>query len=205
MNQAPHGLDIFTWLAGRPKNVTARTRTRAHRIEVEDEAFALLEYPNGAHGYVFAGVIEAPQTTRMEICGDRGKILLDEQGLRYWKIPQTISRFTRENTGMWATPEAKLVKAMSPKKEPGHIAITRNFCRAILYGEDLIAPGAEGLWSLELANAMILSSYREKTVKVPVNRNEYDELLDELKAKSKTKRVKDKRITDTAYTKKGRK
>ncbi len=205
LNQAPHGFDVFTWLTGRPKFVTARTRTRAHKIEVEDEAFALLEYPNGAHGYLFAGVIEAPQTNRMEICGDRGKILLDEQGLRYWEIPQTISRFTRVNTEMWAAPEAKLVKSMPLEKEPGHIAITRNFCRAILYGEQLIAPGAEGLWSLELANAMILSSYRKKTVKLPVNRNEYEELLDELKAKSKDKRVKDKRITDTAYVKKRRK
>jgi len=205
LNQAPHGLDLFTWLAGMPKTVTARIRTRAHRIEVEDEAFALLEYPNGAHGYLFAGVIESPQTNRMEICGDRGKILLDEQGLRYWEVPQTVSRFTRENREMWAAPEVKLVRVMPNEKEPGHIAITRNFCRAILYGEELISPGVEGMWSLELANAMILSSYRGKTVKVPVNRGEYEELLEELQAKSKPKRVKDKRITDTAYTGRGRK
>jgi len=205
LNQAPHGLDLFTWLAGMPKTVTARTRTRAHQIEVEDEAFALLEYPNGAHGYVFAGVIESPQTSRMEICGDRGKILLDEQGLRCWEVPQTVSRFTRENREMWAAPEVKLVRVMPNEKEPGHIAITRNFCRAILYGEELISPGVEGMWSLELANAMILSSYRGKTVKVPVNRGEYEELLEELKAKSKPKRVEDKRITDTAYTGRGRK
>jgi predicted dehydrogenase len=205
LNQAPHGLDLFTWLAGMPKTVTARIRTRAHRIEVEDEAFALLEYPNGAHGYLFAGVIESPQTNRMEICGDRGKILLDEQGLRYWEVPQTVSRFTRENREMWAAPEVKLVRVMPNEKEPGHIAITRNFCRAILYGEELISPGVEGMWSLELANAMILSSYRGKTVKVPVNRGEYEELLEELKAKSKPKRVKDKRITDTAYPGRGRK
>jgi len=106
---------------------------------------------------------------------------------------------------MWAAPEVKLVRVMPNEKEPGHIAITRNFCRAILYGEELISPGVEGMWSLELANAMILSSYRGKTVKVPVNRGEYEELLEELKAKSKPKRVEDKRITDTAYTGRGRK
>ncbi len=206
MNQAPHGLDIFTWLVGTPKRVTAQTRTRAHDIEVEDEASALLEYENGAHGYVFAGVIEVPETDRLEICGDRGKILIDENGLRYWEIPQTISRFTRENTEMWARPETKECPVTLRERETGHAAITRNFCRAILYGEELIAPGDEGLASLELANAMMLSSYRKKTVRLPVNRNEFEELLDELKAKSKPKRhAKDQRITDTAFAKKKRK
>jgi predicted dehydrogenase len=203
LNQAPHGLDLFTWLAGSPKLVTAQTRTRAHDIEVEDEACALLEYEDGAQGYVFAGVTEVPETDRMEICGDRGKVLIDNGELRYWEIPQTISRFTRENTEMWARPKVKEVKVPLPKGETGHIAITRNFCRAILYGEDLIAPGAEGIASLELANAMVLSSCRKKTVKIPLKQAEYEELLSELCATSKPKkRARDERITDTAYTRK---
>lgn len=201
LNQAPHGLDIFTWLAGSPKLVTAQTRTRAHEIEVEDEAYAMVEYANGAHGYVFAGVTEVPETDRLEICGDRGKILIDGGELRYWEIPGTISRFTRENTEMWARPKVKEVKVPLPKGETGHIAITRNFCRAILYGDKLIAPGAEGVASLELANAMVLSSCRKKTVKIPLKQTEYEELLSELCATSKPKKVaRDDRITDTAYT-----
>jgi len=142
----------------------------------------------------------------MEICGDRGKILIDNDRLRFWDIPETISRFTRENTEMWARPKAKQVKVSQPKSETGHIAITRNFCRAILYGEELIAPGAEGLWSLEVANAMVLSSYEKTAVRLPIKRNKYEELLDGLKAKSKIrKRGPDRRITDTAYTKKKKK
>ncbi len=206
LNQAPHGLDIFTWLGGRPKLVTAQTRIRMHDIEVEDEAFAALEYPNGAHGYLYAGVNEAPQVTRLELCGDKGRILIEstdwqEEGVKFWEIKPSLSTFTVESKEMWAAPEAKLVDVPLPKREQGHIAVTRNFCRAILSGEKLVTPGAEGIWSLELANAMILSSYRKKTVRLPVKRNEYEELLDELKAKSKPKRrVKDQRITDTAFT-----
>jgi len=205
LNQAPHGLDAFTWLAGVPKLVTAQTRTRAHDIEVEDEAFALLEYGNGAHGYIFAGVIEAPQLNRVEIVGDRGKILFDEQGLRFWELPTPTSEFTVQSKKMWGAPEAKQVEVELKERETEHIAITRNFCRAILYGEELLAPGAEGLGSLELANAMILSHYRKKTVRIPVKRNEYEELLGELRRKSRPKRgVKDKRITDRQYTAKGK-
>jgi predicted dehydrogenase len=205
LNQAPHGLDIFTWLAGTPKLVTAKTRTRAHTIEVEDEAFALLEYENGAHGYVFAGVIETPETNRMEIVGDRGKILIDGEGLKYWEVPGSISRFTRESTEMWARPPSHQVEVKQEKRESGQPTITRNFCRAILKGESLLAPGKEGLASLELANAMILSHYRNKTVRIPVNRNEYEALLDGLKTKSRPKRgVKGQRVTDPEYAKKGK-
>jgi len=208
LNQAPHGLDIFTWLGGQPKLVTAQTRIRMHDIEVEDEAFAVLEYPNGAHGYLYAGVNDAPQMTRLEICGDKGKILIEssdwrEEGVKFWEIKPPLSKFTVENKSMWAAPEAKLVDVPLPKREQEHIAVTRNFCRAILFGERLVTPGAEAIWSLELANAMVLSSYRRKTVRLPVKRAEYEALLDELKAKSKVKRrAKDQRITDTAYTKK---
>ena len=203
LNQAPHGFDVFTWLAGLPKLVTALCRARLHNIEVEDEASAMLEFPNGAHGYLFAGVIEAPQTDRLEIVGDRGKILIDDEGLRFWELKSPISQFTRQSEEMWASPGAKLVKVPLRKRETGHIAITRNFCRAILYGDELVAPGREGIWSLELANAMILSSHRKKTVRVPVKRNEYEELLEELRAKSKPKRgVRDRRVTDTQFRRK---
>ncbi len=78
--------------------------------------------------------------------------------------------------------------------------MTRNFCNSILRNEPLLTPGAEGIYSLELADAMILSSYRKKTVKIPINANEYEELMAELVRKSKTKKVVvEQRVTDTMY------
>jgi len=208
LNQAPHMLDIFTWLCGRPKFVTGQTRARMHEIEVEDEAFALLEYPNGAHGYLYAGVNDTPQVTRLEICGDKGKILIEstdwrEEGLLFWEVKPPLSVFTVENREMWAAPKGERVEIPLEKREQGHLAVTRNFCRAILYDEPLLTPGAEGLYSLELADAMILSSFRKKRVKLPLNANEYEELMEELKRKSRPKKgIVDKRITDTQFTKK---
>lgn len=201
VNQAPHGLDLFTWLAGSPKVLVGTTRTRLHRIEVEDEAWATMQFPNGAHGYLYAGVIEAPGTTRLEIVGDRGKLLFDDQGMRYWRLKSPISKFTWDNKEMWAAPPAEEVRLPQPEAETGHIAITRNFCEAVLKGKKLIAPGAEGIKSVELASAIILSSYRKKPVRFPVNAAEYEQLLKELVASSKGKRlVREQRVTDTAYT-----
>lgn len=211
LNQAPHGLDLFAWLGGMPKVVTAQTRIRMHDIEVEDEAFALLEYPNGAHGYLYAGVNDSPEVTSLEICGDRGKILIEFEGwrphgMKFWEVRPPLREFTAESKEMWAVPKAVPVEVPLVMGEQGHIVVTRNFCRAILYGEDLVTPGAEGIWSLELANAMILSQYRKKTVCIPLKRNEYEDLLVELKAKSKPKKtVRDRRITDTQFTRKRKK
>jgi predicted dehydrogenase len=200
LNQAPHGLDQLTWLAGTPSRVTAQIRTRLHDVEVEDEAFALLEYPNGAHGYIYAGVIESPQTTRLEIVGSRGKLLFDEGGLHFWEMPKPIEEYTHATKSIWGTPEAKQVKVPLKKHETGHIGITRNFCRAILRGEPLIAPGSEGLWSLELANAMILSSYQKQTVRLPLKRQIYEDLIEKLRARTRPKkRVRDQRVTDTQF------
>jgi predicted dehydrogenase len=205
LNQAPHMLDMLTWLTGRPRTVTAHTRRRLHDIEVEDEAFAVLEYPNGAHGYVYAGVNDVPQVTRLEVCGDKGKILIESTGgsdetLDFWEVTPPLSRFTIQSKEMWAAPGCERVPVPLDRREQGHIAVTRNFCRAIRYGEPLITPGAEGLYSLELADAMILSSFRKKAVRIPLNATEHEHLLEGLVRRSRPKSgVVDRRITDPAH------
>ena len=55
LNQCPHNLDLFQWLFGMPKRVRGFCRFgRFHRIEVEDNVTAFLEWTNGATG-VFVG------------------------------------------------------------------------------------------------------------------------------------------------------
>jgi hypothetical protein len=92
---------------------------------------------------------------------------------------------------------------ISSNIQTGHSAIIRNFARAILYGEELIVKGEEGLNSVEFINACILSGKRNKEVEIPVDRKEYDQLMEELKKSSKPKKVvKEERITDPAFAKK---
>lgn len=199
VNQAPHLLDLFSWLAGLPSRVTAQVRTRLHDIEVEDEAFALLEYPNGAHGYLYASVIEAPSTEQIEICGDRGKLLL-RGGLRFWELDHSIGEFTRTSPDMWAGPKATEVPIEIEEAPHGHAVITRNFARAVLHDEPLIAPGEEGLRAVELINSIILSGKQNRPVEIPVDRAAYDSLLAELQRTSRGKStVREQRATDPRF------
>jgi predicted dehydrogenase len=199
INQAPHYLDVFTWLGGLPKRITGQTRTRLHEIEVEDEAFATLEYANGAHGYLYASTTEVPNHNMLEICGDRGKMILHGSSLKVFEVETPIKSFTKETPEMWASPKAEEIpiEIPPPSEMKGHAIITQNFARSILYGEPLMAPGEEGLNAVELFNGLILSSKTGKTVSVPVDRGEYDRLIEELKATSKAKTtVQEQRVTD---------
>jgi len=197
LNQSPHGIDLFMLLAGLPSRIIAKTRTRMHKIEVEDEATALLEYKNGAWGYYYTTTCEAPSATLMEISGDCGKLVLDNAGLKFYSVKPSISKHNTTAKDMWGGPEVKEEKLNLPKAKTGHKEIVRNFCAAILGREKLIAPGAEGLWSVEFINALILSGEKGKPVDIPVNRKEYDKLLNKLKKKSKAKKVKKiERTTD---------
>jgi len=198
MNQAPHIMDVFTLLGGMPSKVTGTARTILHDIEVEDEAEALLEYPNGAVGYFYVSTCEPGPGQLVEIFGDKGKLRYQDGEMSFYRYGPGVSEFSRTNTQMWGGPKAEKVELQLPQCESGHGTVTRNFARAILYGEPLLAPGAEGIRSLELANAILLSSRKGKPVSIPINRRAFANLLKQLRATSKymKKVVEVKRETD---------
>jgi len=200
INQAPHMLDIFTWLGGLPTAISGRTRTRLHEIEVEDEAFATLEYANGAHGYLYASTTEAPGTDVFEIAGDKGKIRIQEGRLRYWRLEQARSEHAAGATEMWSSPKCEEIEVPLPEVQSGHKAVQANFVDAILHGTPLVTPGEEGINALEMINGMILSGHKGQPVSVPVDRAEYDALIESLKASSGGKaRLREQRVTDPKF------
>ena len=201
INQSPHALDRFTWLGGLPNKVTALTATRNHDIEVEDVAAAMLEYPNGAIGYVYCSTTEAPGTNIMEFSGERGKLQVVGDKLRFWELPEGVKEFNDKSTEMWQHPPVQEVEVEIPECETGHIVILRNMARHILLGEALLTPGVEGLNTVEMIDAIILSGRTGEPVTIPVDRARYDAFLDKLRATStpKHKSGPDQRITDHVH------
>jgi predicted dehydrogenase len=200
INQAPHLLDLFTWFAGLPTKIAAQTSTRIHDIEVEDEAVAMLEYANGATGYLYASTNEVPSEERIEICGDKGKLVWDSGKATFWKVDGSITEFTRENTVMWASPKTEQVPVEFTPGGGGHADITRNFARSILQGEALIAPGSDGINAIEMINGIIMSGKTHEPVSVPVDRARYDSVLGQLRANSQEKaNVREQRVTDPKF------
>ena len=70
-----------------------------------------------------------------------------------------------------------------------HQAVLENFAAAILKGEPLIAPAAEGLRSVELCNAMLLSTWRDKKVTLPISGRSYAKQLKQRAQNSRFEKV----------------
>lgn len=201
INQAPHSIDRFTWLGGLPSKVTALTDTRNHDIEVEDVASAMLEYPNGAIGYLYCSTTECPGTSIMEFSGERGKLQIVDQQIRFWEIPAGVKAFSDSSDQMWQHPEVVEVDVELPECESGHLAILRNMARHLLYGDELLTPGVEGRKTVEMINAIILSGKSGEAVSVPVDRARYDAFLEGLRSSSRAKASTgpDRRVTDDVH------
>ena len=61
-----------------------------------------------------------------------------------------------------------------------------SFINNILNGlpnSEQAAPGNEGIHAVEWANAMLISSLKQKAVQLPVDRREYDEMLAQLRSR----------------------
>ena len=199
MNQAPHIMDIFVLLGGMPSRVTGKTATLMHEIEVEDHAEAVLEYPNGACGYFYVSTCEPGPGQVIQIWGEKGKLQFIDGQLRFTRYATPVSEFSRTNDQMWGGPEQEEVEIELPECERGHHVILQNFCRAILHGEELLAPGEFGLKSLELTNAIMLSSHKGGPVDIPIDRDQFNEMMEHLCATSSydpSQARKTKRETD---------
>lgn len=73
----------------------------------------------------------------------------------------------------------------------------KNFAGAILYGEELLSPGYDGINELMISNAAYLSEWTgNKRVALPFDTAEFDRLLKEKQISSEIKEKTVKKSTD---------
>lgn len=185
LNQCPHNLDLLQWLFGMPIRVRAFCSiARYHEIEVEDDVTAYLEYANGATGVFIASTGEAPGTNRLEVACERGRILIENGRVLWDRTTTPVSEFSRTTKERWTLPPMWKVEIPIEGNGEQHNGVLKNFVEAVLDKKPLIAPAAEGLHSVELANAMLYSSFTGKTVELPLNATAYERHLKKLIAGS---------------------
>ena len=175
MNQAPHNLDMWQWICGMPLRLRALCPVaKYHRIEVEDEALITGEYENGATAVFHTSTGEFPGTNRLEILGDRGKLVLEEGKLRLWRLatPERQVCFTAKEP-FARIPTTYEEMTFPPVTDP-HGRVLQNFADHILHGAPLIAPGREALNEVALANAAYLSAWRDGWATLPPDTAAYD-------------------------------
>ena len=170
LNQCPHNLDLFQWMFGMPSSVRAFCHFgRYHNIEVEDEVTAYFEYPDGTTAVFTASTGEAPGTNRLEVVAERGKVVIESDQFLFTRNAVPMSEFARTDPGRFSLPETTEFRIPIEDHGAQHNGILENFVSAILDGVPLIAPAPEGILSLELADACLLSTFENRTVELPID------------------------------------
>src|SRR6476620_1528912 len=186
LNQCLHNLDTLQWLCGMPTKIRGFCQLgRYHNIEVEDNVTAYLEYANGATGVFVTSTGEAPGSNRFEIAGTRGKVVLEHDKLTFTRNETSMVEFSKSSKVGFAKQEIWNVELPFTNAPTPHATVMQNFIDAILDGAELITPGSEGLYSVELANAMLYSSLTDKTVDLPLDSAAYEQKLKQLISESK--------------------
>lgn len=182
MNQSPHTLDLLCHLTGLPARVWGVARRRSQPMEAEDTAAALLEYENGALGS-FAVSTTEPGVQRIELVGDKGRIEIVGERFTFQRFVPSISEHLPTCEEMFGSPEIVTVDdAVDLGPGGDHFDVHRDFAAAIRTGGTPRVPAREAAWSLELANAIVLSSHLDRSVPLPVDRSAYSALLADLRS-----------------------
>jgi predicted dehydrogenase len=186
LNQCLHQLDMLQWLCGMPARVRGFCQIgRYHNIEVEDNITTYLEWADGCTGVFISSTGEVPGTNRFELAGTRGKIVLENNQLRFTRNEADMIEFSKTSKSGFAKPDVWNVEIPIENATNPHGTLIQNFVDAILDGTPLIAPGTEGMGSVELANVLLYSSLINQTIELPMDSAAWEKKLNQLIAESK--------------------
>ena len=177
---------MWQWVCGMPVRVRAFVGFgKYHDIEVDDDTTAYVEYENGATGIFMTSTGEAPGTNRLEISADRGKVVMEDGRITFWRTRESVSGFLKEHPNGFGRPEIWECEIPVPgNASQEHVAVLTNWVDAIRNGTPLLAPGQEGINGVQLSNAMLLSTWLDDWVSIPVDADLYFEKLQERIANS---------------------
>ena len=192
INQAPHDIDLICYLAGggMPAELIGRCSNLYHETsQVEDHATAAGVFPNGVEFALNVSVAAHGDRPTFSIFGTAGVITtVAGKFVKYIRYEQDLIEFCREYAGPGPYNGPKCEEQPLPDSgEHDHSDIHKCFAQAVLTRSKskLLVSAKEGRWSSEMINAIILSSYLGKKVKLPVGPARYDKMLADLIANAK--------------------
>ena len=191
LNQCPHQLDLWQWMFGMPKSINAKCSVgKYHDVEIEDDVTITAEYENGATATFITSTGEYPGSNHLIISGDRGKIVVEEgKKVTFTKLAQAERDFCFSSDKSFIDDIEKTVEVFEYDNfGTQHTGILQNFTNHILYGEELMSLGYEGINGLTISNAAFLSDWTKQEITLPMDEDLFYELLQERIKNSKVKK-----------------
>ena len=156
---------------------------RFHNIEVEDEVTSIFKYKDGLKGIFTTTTGEAPGVNRLEIASDFGLVIYEDNCITWKKLSGSSTNFIQNSKTLFEKPSFEMFKFDFPYEDDPHIEhnrILQNFTNFLIGKENLYVAGNQGINSVELINAMILSGLNNKEVELPLNEEDYENKLKKL-------------------------
>lgn len=178
VNQAPHVLDRYLCMGGRPDRVSAHCETVLHDIEVEDTATLILSHDNGIQGHIHISTTECPPICRMEIACDRGRVTVDQGAITIERLDESIQTATRDRNEPMGSighrVENRGGSLLNWSPELLH-AFYEDFADAIWNGREPEVTPEAARDVVEIINAAHLSAHHRKQIQLPVDRQAYED------------------------------
>jgi predicted dehydrogenase len=169
INQSIHAIDLLQWFMGPVKSVQAFTGTIGHqRIEVEDNAVAVLRFRNGAFGVIEGSTAVYPGfLKRIEISGTKGSMVLEEETLKTWEFAESApgDEEIRKKHGAGAKTGGGAADPAAISFE-GHRRQFEEFINALDEGRHPLVDGPEAKKAVEIIQAIYTSAKRGKPVQL---------------------------------------
>jgi UDP-N-acetyl-2-amino-2-deoxyglucuronate dehydrogenase len=166
-NQAVHYIDMMQWLIDAPaESVYAKMDTQMHDIEVETHGSAVLKFGNGVIGSLNLSSLSYPEDTEgsITILGEKGTVKVGGKSMNKvleWKFADSDPDDEQANDSSYTPPTVYGF---------GHQDFYKKVADFLLSdegGEDII-DGREGRKSVELLQALYLSSETSQEVSLPL-------------------------------------
>lgn len=164
LNQASHYVDLISWLVGHPESVCAVTGTLERKMEAEDTGAAVIKFRSGAIGTLNVTILTYPKNLEgsITIIGEKGTVKIGGiavNEIKHWEFDQYDD-------------DDKIVETASYKVDSvygyGHLGYYKNVADTLLRNAEAHTDGRDGRKSLELIQAIYLSSKDKRFVSLPL-------------------------------------
>lgn len=163
LNQCPHNIDLLQWICGMPSMVQGFCHEgRYHPIEVEDDVTAYFEWENGATGVFTASTGEAAGVNRLEISLDNALLVCEKGKLCAYELDKPESEYRNGHGDLFAKPVCERKEIPVENAQEPYIELLKAFNAG-----ELIADGSEAINSLYITNAIYMSSWEKRAVRLP--------------------------------------
>ena len=192
LNQCPHQLDLLIWLCGMPARVQAHCHNgKWHRIEVEDDLTAYMEFENGATGAFIASTGDLPGTNRLEIDCEGGKLVCEDGAIRLSLLRDNERDICFSSEDPWYREETGEILIHPEGGNPQHSGVINAFAAHLLHGTPLTATAGDGLRALQLSNAIHYSGWTGQMTEIPVAEDLFSAELKKKIASSRREKKRD--------------